>query len=116
MSWPWQDLKYLKKIEITAPPTRKGGILASLEESNETVEWSNKSVITSSDRRLRLTDEVVSFHYDYPEDFKKLVFALDGDMAAAYECYLALQKPVPANLIDGICEEDCEREDEVYEW
>lgn len=106
----WQDLKFISKIEITAPPTRKGGIIASLEEDIETVEWSNASVITSYDRKIRLTDEVVTFHWDYPDDFKKLVYALDGDMAAAYECYLALQKPVPPNLIDGICDKDGEHD------
>jgi len=91
----WHKLRFISKIEITAPKTRKGGVIASLEEDAETVEWSGGSVITSYDRRIRLTDEVVTFHWDYPDDFKKLVHAMNGDYAKAYEGYLALQKPVP---------------------
>lgn len=94
---PWESLRFVSKVEIVPAPGKKS-IWVSLEEDNQYIEFGMGRVNRiCQDRKLRLTDETVTFHYEYPDDFKKLVYAMDGDYPKAYEGYLALQKPVPAN-------------------
>lgn len=97
---PWESLRFISKVEIVPAPGRSE-VFATLQEDMELDEWHsdiiNSRVVVAMNRRLCITTETVNFHYDYPDDFKKLVYAMDGDYPKAYEGYLALQKPVPAN-------------------
>jgi hypothetical protein len=92
----WLELRYVTKVEIV-PAAGKKGVIVSLEEDNEYLMWDNIKPyqIISQDRKLRLTDETVQFHYDYPDDFKKLVAFYHGDYQNAYDVYRALNRPVP---------------------
>jgi len=94
---PWLALRYVSKVEIV-PGANNKSVFVTLEEDNEYVEFSNNRVhMICQDRKLRLTDETVNFHYDYPDDFKKLVSACGGLYPEAYRLYKALQKPVPSD-------------------
>jgi len=106
----WHNLRFTSKIEITAPPTRKGGITAQIEEEAEYIYSDRMGPVVrgSMDRKIRLTDEVVTFHWDYPDDFKKLVSYFRGDKQKAYEAYRVLNKPVPADWETTICDGDGE--------
>lgn len=97
MTKPWETLRFVSKVEIL-PSSGSIGVFVSLEEDNEYVEFSMGQVrMIGQDRKLRLTDERVVFHYDYPEEFKKLVAFYHGDYENAYDVYKALQKPVPSD-------------------
>lgn len=94
---PWESLRFVSKVEIVPAPGKKG-VWVSLEEDDEYIEFGMGRVTTiCQDRKLRLTDETVNFHYDYPDQFKKLVKACGGHFDQAYELYQALQKAVPAD-------------------
>lgn len=104
---PWENLRFVSKVEIVPAPGKRG-VIAWLEEDHETYSsWDHvgPTVMISSDRKVRITDEVVRFHYDYPDDFKKLVYHF-GDKVKAYHAYNALQRSVPEKW--DICDKDGE--------
>jgi hypothetical protein len=104
---PWESLRFVSKVEIVPAPGKKG-VIVSLEEDNEYVEWGMgiRGSIISQDRRLRLTDETVNFHFDYPDDFKKLTVHFHGDKARAYNAYQSLQCRVSDDWEDTYDEDD----------
>jgi hypothetical protein len=104
MTDSWLNLRFVSKVEIV-PASGKKGVIVHLEEDQEYIAWGSRGEIISRDRKLRLTDETVNFHYDYPDDFKKLVAACGGHFDQAYELYQALQKAVPSDW-DAKPEED----------
>lgn len=105
---PWESLRFISKVEIVPAPGRSE-VFATLQEDMELDEWHsdiiNSRVVVATNRRLCITTETVNFHYDYPDDFKRLVAACGGHFDQAYEIYKALQKPVPSNW-DAKTEED----------
>lgn len=102
---PWESLRFASKIEILPSPGSIG-VFVSLEEDKEYIQFSmGRSHIITQDRKLRLTDEKVVFHYDYPDDFKKLTVHFHGDKARAYNAYQALQCRVSDDWED-VTEED----------
>lgn len=105
MTKPWENLRYVSKVEIVPGPGSKD-VFVTLEEDNEYVQWSSgRSHVICEDRRIRLTNETVNFHYDYPDDFKKLTVHFHGDKARAYNAYMALQCRVSEDWED-VTDED----------
>lgn len=97
---PWENLRFISKIEIVPPPGQKG-VQAFYHEEFEYANWSDgplsSGVLQSGERRIHLFNEVVNILSDYPDDFKKLVKACGGHFEQAYEIYKALQQSVPAD-------------------
>lgn len=108
MSKPWENLRYVSKVEIVPAPGHKE-VNVFLQEDVEYENWHDGSLrnnIVYRERTLRLTNETLNFHSDYPENFKKLVAACEGDYPKAYNLYQALQKPVPHDW--DVCNKDGE--------
>lgn len=105
---PWENLRRVTKVEIVPAPGREE-VFVVLEESREFDEWQsdilNYPVVSVNNRRIVLSSETVKFHYDYPDDFKKLVYHF-GDKVKAYHAYNALQRSVPEKW--DICDKDGE--------
>lgn len=108
MTKPWENLKYISKIEIVPPPGQKG-VQAFYHEEFEYASWAkgplSDGVLQSAERRIHLFNEVVNIHSDYPDDFKKLTVHFHGDKARAYNAYQALQCRVSDDWED-VTEED----------
>jgi hypothetical protein len=105
---PWERLRRVTKIEIM-PGMGHDQVDAQYEENVELDEWHSDILnerIVARNRRISLTHETVNVHYDYPDDFKKLVSACEGDYLKAYNLYQALQKPVPKDW--DVCNKDGE--------
>lgn len=99
-SKPWESLRFVSKVEIVPGPGQKE-VHARYEEDYEYEHYNSSfgspARLISRDRTIHLSGETLNLHYDYPDNFKKLVAFYHGDYQNAYDVYQTLQKPVPAN-------------------
>lgn len=109
-SKPWEGLRFVSKVEIV-PGQGSTSVNVNYREDNEYEQWHDsllrRPMLVSRDRQILLTNETVIFHYDYPDNFKRLVYHF-GDKVKAYHAYNALQRPVPEKW--DICDKDGEVE------